>query len=192
MVVCETYISSLFSVIYINLNITSPSRAESDATTTTDDARADVYGPTPTRGPDDYLRTVLVARGSDVDGSQPNAGCGYRTAGGGRRPGEPRPRLGTARGPLGHVLPRLRVPRRRRRVLRHLGAVPRRLHRGGRLVDHDGLAHRAALGGRARPDLRLLSPTFQTAAATRPAASLPPRGSSAPTTWRPLRSRTGS
>src|SRR5438034_11710620 len=64
MVVCETYISSLFSVIYINLNITSPSRAESDATTTTDDARADVHGPTPTRGPNDYLGTVLVARGA--------------------------------------------------------------------------------------------------------------------------------
>src|SRR5436309_4276526 len=145
MVVCETYISSLFSVIYINLNITSPSRAESDATTTTDDARADVYGPTPTRGPDDYLRTVLVARGSDVDGSQPNAGCGYRTAGGGRRPGEPRPRLGTARGPLGHVLPRLRAPRRRglhgrhRRVREALPdhpRIPRAPVDPGELHDH--------------------------------------------------------
>src|SRR5205823_927222 len=196
MVVCETYISSLFSVIYINLNITSPSRAESDATTTTDDARADVHGPTPTRGPDDYLGTVLVARGGDVNGSQPDAGCGHRTPGGDSRPGEPRPRLGTARGPLGNVLPGVRsrrppdrphqsfdvggrrkrrgngrallgglVPRRRRRVLRHLGAVPRRLHRRRRIVDHDRVAHRAAVGGRAHPDLRLLSVTFQASAA---------------------------
>src|SRR5439155_940379 len=165
MVVCETYISSLFSVIYINLNITSPSRAESDATTTTDDARADVHGPTPTRGPDDYPGTVLVARGSDVNGSQPNAGCGHRTPGSDSRPGEPRPRLGTARGPLGNVLPRVRAPRRRRRILRHPGAVPRRLHRRRRIVDHDRVAHRAAVGGRAHPDLRLLSVTFQASAA---------------------------
>src|SRR5204862_86955 len=58
------------------------------------------------------------------------------------------------------------VPRRRRRILRHLGAVPRRLHRRRRIVDHDRVAHRAAVGGRAHPDLRLLSVTFQASAAT--------------------------